>query len=94
MRTVMPSIVLPTIWNKGATPFPATKFRDAPSNRCANRRLANVHQRIRPRSRPSLGQAARDCASTSEVLKATVVGEFFACLRRLSTLPSALCSCL
>jgi hypothetical protein len=28
-----------------------------------------------------------DYASTSEMLKATVVGEFFECLRRLSTLP-------
>jgi hypothetical protein len=36
----------------------------------------------------------RDYASTSEMLKATVVSEFFECLRRLSTLLSALCSCL
>jgi hypothetical protein len=28
-----------------------------------------------------------DHASTSEMLKATVLGEFFECLRRLSTLP-------
>jgi hypothetical protein len=35
-----------------------------------------------------------DYVSTSEMLKATVVGEFFECPRRLSTLPSAPCSCL
>jgi hypothetical protein len=33
-------------------------------------------------------------ASTSEMLKATVVGEFFECYRRLSTLLPAPCSCL
>jgi hypothetical protein len=59
MRTFMPAIVLPNIGNKCVNRFPATKFGDAPSNRCANRRLAGVHQKIRPRSRPSLGQAAR-----------------------------------
>jgi hypothetical protein len=35
-----------------------------------------------------------DYASTSEMLKATVVGEFFECLRRLSMLLSAPGSCL
>jgi hypothetical protein len=59
MRTFMPAIVLPNIWNQCATPFPAKKFGDARSSRCVNRRLASVHQRIRPRSRPFLGQAAR-----------------------------------
>jgi hypothetical protein len=28
----MPTVVLPNIWNKCANPFPAAKFRDAPSN--------------------------------------------------------------
>jgi hypothetical protein len=35
-----------------------------------------------------------DYASTSAMLKATVVREFFECLRRLSTLLSVLCLCL
>jgi hypothetical protein len=35
-----------------------------------------------------------DYASTSEMLKATIVGELFECLKRLSTLLSAPCSCL
>jgi hypothetical protein len=35
-----------------------------------------------------------DYASTSEMLKATIVGEFFECLRRLPTLLSAPGSCL
>jgi hypothetical protein len=62
-------------------------MRKSPTGRCPSEDSASqsTFSRVKP---------LKDYASTSEMLKATVAGEFFECHRRLPTLLSAPYSCL